>query len=97
MTERIEAQMERFAPSFCASRALRGASRRARAAQCQPVGGDINGGAPNLAQLFFRPTLRLYSTSKRGLYLCSSSTPPGGGVHGMCGYFAAQRALRERF
>jgi phytoene dehydrogenase-like protein len=61
------------------------------------VGGDINGGAPTLGQLFLRPTARMYGTSLKGLYLCSASTPPGGGVHGMCGYFAARRALREMF
>jgi phytoene dehydrogenase-like protein len=59
------------------------------------VGGDINGGAQDLAQMFMRPTWRRYSTSVKGLYICSSSTPPGGGVHGMCGYLAAKRALRD--
>jgi phytoene dehydrogenase-like protein len=61
------------------------------------VGGDINGGAQDLGQLFTRPVARVvpYSTPVEGLYLCSSSTPPGGGVHGMCGYFAAEAALRE--
>jgi phytoene dehydrogenase-like protein len=60
------------------------------------VGGDINGGVQDLRQLFTRPVPRLdpYSTPLRGLYLCSSSTPPGGGVHGMCGYHAARSALR---
>jgi phytoene dehydrogenase-like protein len=59
------------------------------------VGGDINGGLQDFRQLFTRPVARLtpYSTPARGLYLCSSSTPPGGGVHGMCGYFAARAAL----
>ncbi len=61
------------------------------------VGGDINGGVQDLRQLFTRPVPRLvpYSTPVKGLYLCSSSTPPGGGVHGMCGHFAARAALRE--
>ena len=59
------------------------------------VGGDINGGAADLPQLFLRPTIGMYSTPVRGLYICSASTPPGGGVHGMCGYFAARRALRD--
>ena len=61
------------------------------------VGGDINGGLQDLRQLFTRPTARLvpYATPARGVYICSSSTPPGGGVHGMCGYFAARAALRR--
>jgi phytoene dehydrogenase-like protein len=61
------------------------------------IGGDITGGANLLSQLFTRPVARLdpYSTPVRGLYLCSASTPPGGGVHGMCGYWAAQSALRR--
>jgi phytoene dehydrogenase-like protein len=60
------------------------------------VGGDINGGVMDLRQLFTRPTPRPnpYSTPAKGLYICSSSTPPGGGVHGMCGYLAARTALR---
>jgi phytoene dehydrogenase-like protein len=59
------------------------------------VGGDINGGAGDLRQLFTRPTWMTYRTPNRGIYLCSSSTPPTGGVHGMCGYFAARTALRQ--
>ncbi len=60
------------------------------------IGGDINGGAQDLRQLFTRPVARLvpYSTPLRGLFICSSSTPPGGGVHGLCGYYAASAALR---
>lgn len=60
------------------------------------IGGDINGGALSLSQLFTRPVARPipYSTPAKGLYLCSSSTPPGGGVHGMCGYYAAHAALK---
>jgi phytoene dehydrogenase-like protein len=60
------------------------------------VGGDINGGVMDFRQLFTRPVLRAnpYATPARGLYICSSSAPPGGGVHGMCGYFAARSALR---
>jgi phytoene dehydrogenase-like protein len=63
------------------------------------VGGDINGGAQDLAQLFARPVLRWdpYATPVRGLYLCSSSTPPGGGAHGMSGHLAARSALRREF
>jgi phytoene dehydrogenase-like protein len=61
------------------------------------VGGDITGGANTLRQLLFRPAVRRdpYRTSAKGIYLCSSSTPPGAGVHGMCGMFAARSALRE--
>jgi phytoene dehydrogenase-like protein len=59
------------------------------------VGGDINGGAVSGLQFFLRPTWRQYATPIDGVYLCSSSTPPGGGVHGMCGYWAAQRALKR--
>ena len=59
------------------------------------VGGDIAAGVTDLRQLFARPTWRTYSTPVRGLYLCSASTPPGVGVHGMCGHYAARRALRE--
>jgi phytoene dehydrogenase-like protein len=60
------------------------------------VGGDIVGGAVTPMQFFFRPTWKRYATPLKGVYLCSSSTPPGGAVHGMCGYWAAQRALRKR-
>jgi phytoene dehydrogenase-like protein len=99
MADRIEKQIERFAPGFkklvMARRILSPSELEARNANL--VGGDINGGAPTLGQLFLRPTARTYGTSLKGLYLCSSSTPPGGGVHGMCGYFAARRALREMF
>jgi phytoene dehydrogenase-like protein len=99
MTARLEAQIERFAPGFHE----RVIARRTRtAAQMQDynanyVGGDINGGVQDLFQLFTRPVPRLnpYKTPVEGLYLCSSSTPPGGGVHGMCGYHAAKTALKE--
>ena len=99
MSQRIEAQIERFAPGFHDTILARCVSPPAEIERrnANLVGGDINGGAPNLGQLFFRPTRKLYSTPKPGLYLCSSSTPPGGGVHGMCGYFAARRALRDMF
>jgi phytoene dehydrogenase-like protein len=97
MSERIESQIERFAPGFreriLARSVLDPAGLERRNANL--VGGDINGGVQDLRQLFFRPTWRLYSTSSRGLYICSASTPPGGGVHGMCGYHAATRALRD--
>lgn len=98
MAERIEAQIERFAPGFrerILARHTMGPGDYERY-NANYVGGDINGGSQDLGQLFTRPVARLvpYSTPIRGLYLCSSSTPPGGGVHGMCGYHAARAALR---
>lgn len=99
MTETIEAQVERFAPGFRDLIAARSVMRPAEVERRNPnyLGGDINGGIQDLRQLFTRPVARLdpYSTPVDGLYLCSSSTPPGGGVHGMCGYFAARSALRR--
>ena len=97
MTERIEKQIERFAPGFRDCVLARGVMPPAALERhnANLVGGDINGGAQDLRQLFARPTRRLYSTPARGLYLCSSSTPPGGGVHGMCGYFAARAVLQD--
>jgi phytoene dehydrogenase-like protein len=98
MTGRIEDQIERFAPGFkeriLAKRTMGPADLERVDANL--VGGDINGGVMDLRQLFTRPVVRPnpYSTPARGLYICSSSTPPGGGVHGMCGYFAARSALR---
>ena len=59
------------------------------------IGGDIGGGAAYLSQLFLRPTASLYRTALDGVFLCSSSTPPAAGVHGMCGYFAAEAALKR--
>ncbi len=98
MTGRIENQIERFAPGFrnliLARNVLSPAALEKHNANL--VGGDINGGAQDLPQLFLRPTSRLYKTPRKGLYLCSASTPPGGGVHGMCGYFAAQAALGDK-
>jgi phytoene dehydrogenase-like protein len=97
MTERIEAQIERFAPGFrdCVlqRRALTPAALQTMDANL--LGGDISGGAVTMGQFFFRPSWRGYATGTRGLYLCSSSTPPGGGVHGMCGFHAARLALRH--
>ena len=93
----IEAQMERFAPGF-ADCVLARRSWGASALQClnpNLEAGDISGGAMTLEQLVARPTLRGYRTSNRALYLCSSSTAPGGGVHGMCGYNAALAALED--
>jgi len=101
MLPRIEAQIERFAPGFrervLARHTLNTAELESRNANL--VGGDVAAGANTLRQLFFRPVVRWnpYATPKRGLYLCSASTPPGGGVHGMCGYHAAKTALREVF
>jgi phytoene dehydrogenase-like protein len=99
MTGSIESQIERFAPGFrdliLARHTMTAVDLERRNANL--VGGDIGGGANNLVQLFLRPSMRLYGTPSPGLYLCSASTPPGAGVHGMCGYFAAQAALRERF
>jgi phytoene dehydrogenase-like protein len=92
----IESQVERFAPGFRECILGRAASGTAamQAWNENLVGGDINGGSVSGLQFFFRPTWRQYATPIRGLYLCSSSTPPGGGVHGMCGYWAAQWALK---
>ncbi|MBV9705820.1 MAG: NAD(P)/FAD-dependent oxidoreductase, partial [Chloroflexi bacterium] len=100
MTERVEAQIERFAPGF-RERILARHIMTPSALQlynANYIGGDINGGLQDLTQLFTRPTLSLtpYATPARRLYICSSSTPPGGGVHGMCGYFAAWAALHAQ-
>ncbi len=98
-TAAIEAQIERFAPGFrkrIIARSVRSPGDLARE-NANYVGGDIGGGRPDLRQLWTRPALRLnpYRTPLRGVYLCSSSTPPGPGVHGMCGYWAARTALRD--
>jgi phytoene dehydrogenase-like protein len=99
MSERIEAQIERFAPGFRDLVLARSTLTAVQTERHNPnyVGGDINAGAATLRQTVFRPTpgLRPYRTPLPGLYLCSSSTPPGGGVHGMCGEGAAHAALRE--
>ena len=97
MTGHIEGQIERFAPGFRERILARSVMAPAalESHNANLVGGDINGGAQDLSQLFLRPTWRLYSTSARGVYICSASNPPGGGVHGMCGYHAAKRALRD--
>jgi phytoene dehydrogenase-like protein len=99
MTERIENQIERFAPGFRSRILARNALSPAQmeTLNANLVGGDINGGAALITQLFTRPTLRTYRTPLKDVYLCSSSTPPGGGVHGMCGYHAARVALRKSF
>lgn len=99
MLDRIEAQMERFAPGFRERVLARNviSSSALERYNANYIGGDINGGVQDIRQLFTRPTARLvpYSTPASGLYICSSSTPPGGGVHGMCGYFAAKAALKH--
>jgi phytoene dehydrogenase-like protein len=95
--EAIESQVERFAPGFrecILGRAVFG-TEAMQAWNANLVGGDINGGSVAGLQFFLRPTWRQYATPLRGVYLCSSSTPPGGAVHGMCGYWAAQCALRR--
>ncbi|MFY9676875.1 MAG: NAD(P)/FAD-dependent oxidoreductase [Terriglobales bacterium] len=95
MLPRIESQIERFAPGFrevvLARRVFSPANLEAMDANL--VGGDVAGGAVDMGQFFFRPTWRHYATSARDIYICSASTPPGGGVHGMCGYHAAQAVL----
>jgi phytoene dehydrogenase-like protein len=97
MLPRIEAQIERFAPGFRERVLARSVMRPADIERhnANLVGGDIGAGVSDIPQLFLRPTRLMYSTPVRGLYICSASTPPGVGVHGMCGYFAARRALDE--
>jgi phytoene dehydrogenase-like protein len=99
LTEIIEKQVERFAPGFRERILARHVMNSEDMERYNPnyIGGDINGGILDLGQLFTRPALRFspYRTSAKGIYICSSSTPPGGGVHGMCGFHAAQRALKD--
>jgi phytoene dehydrogenase-like protein len=101
MTERIVAQIERFAPGFRDCILAQHARTAVEMERYNPnyVGGDINGGVQDVAQLFTRPAVYFppYATPAKGLYICSSSTPPGGGVHGMCGYFAAHTALSNGY
>lgn len=97
MSQAIEDQVERFAPGF-RGRILKRSVRVASSLESYNpnlVGGDITGGAAELGQFFLRPTWRIYRTPARNLYLCSASTPPGGGVHGLCGHFAAKAALSD--
>ena len=99
MTKPIEAQIERFAPGF-RERILHRSVLTPHDMQnrnANMIGGDINGGLQNLRQLFTRPAIRInpYATPDPRIYICSSSTPPGGGVHGLCGYFAARAAERD--
>lgn len=97
MTSRIEAQVERFAPGFRDVVLARHVMSPLDLEQhnANLIGGDIGGGAATLNQLFLRPTSMLYRTPASNVYLCSASTPPGGGVHGMCGFYAAKAALRD--
>lgn len=101
MTEAIERQVERFAPGFRERILARHImnTEQVEAYNANYIGGDINGGVIDIGQLFTRPALRFspYRTSAKGMYICSSSTPPGGGVHGMCGYHAAKRVLKDIF
>ena len=101
MTERIESQIERFAPGFRDLIAERHTmtARDVERHNWNMIGGDIGGGANTIRQFLARPVARLdpYSTPNRRLYICSSSAPPGGGAHGMCGYWAARSALRRAF
>lgn len=98
-TELIENQLERFAPGFRELIKARVTRTPAQFEAYNPnfIGGDINGGIQDWGQLFTRPIVKVnpYATPARGIYLCSSSTPPGGGVHGMCGYHAARTVLRD--
>ncbi len=100
-TSIIEKQMELYAPGFKDTIIDRHTFTAQQMEQYNPnyVGGDINGGLMDIFQLYTRPTLSLtpYRTSNKGVYICSSSTPPGGGVHGMCGYHAARTALKDIF
>ena len=101
ISDRIESQIERFAPGFRDCILARHGSGAIELGKTNPnlTGGDINGGAANFAQLVARPVLSPtpYRTPLHGVYLCSASTAPGGGVHGMCGYHGARAALREVF
>jgi len=97
VTELIENQVERFAPGFRECILARSVMGPAELEKHNPnlAGGDIGGGASTLMQLLMRPTARLWRTPMPKIYLCSSSTPPGAGVHGMCGYQAAEKALAD--
>jgi phytoene dehydrogenase-like protein len=97
MLPRIEAQIERFAPGFadCILRRHVFSPASLEAMDANLIGGDIGGGLMSFSQFLFRPTRRFYATSAPDIFICSSSTPPGGGVHGMCGYNAAKLALKR--
>jgi phytoene dehydrogenase-like protein len=95
MLDKIEDQIERFAPGFhdCILERCVFSPADLESMDANLVGGDIGGGTMDIRQFLFRPTWRHYVTSARDIYICSASTPPGGGVHGMCGYHAAKTAL----
>jgi len=95
MLEKLEDQIERFAPGFrdCVLTRRVFSPAELETMDANLIGGDIGGGAMDIRQFLFRPTWRHYATSARDIFICSSSTPPGGGVHGMCGYHAARAAL----
>jgi phytoene dehydrogenase-like protein len=101
MTAAIEDQVERFAPGFKDCILAKHTMNTVQMEAHNPnyIGGDINGGIADLRQLYTRPSMRIspYTTSAKGIYICSSATPPGGGVHGMCGYHAARKALQHVF
>jgi phytoene dehydrogenase-like protein len=101
MTAAIEAQVERFAPGFKEVVLQRSILNSAQLEEHNPnyIGGDIAGGVQDPIGRLWRPlgSWRPYSTPQKGLYICSSSMPPGGGVHGLCGYYAAKAALRDVF
>ncbi|MGI8789139.1 MAG: phytoene desaturase family protein [Pyrinomonadaceae bacterium] len=100
-SEQIENQIERFAPGFrdCILAKNKMSPADLESYNANYIGGDINGGAATLSQLFTRPVTKFnpYKIPAKGLYICSSSTPPGGGVHGMCGFHAAQSVLKNEF
>ena len=101
MTDAIEKQIERFAPDFRETILAKHTMNTEQVEAYNPnyIGGDINGGVIDIGQLFTRPALRLspYKTSAKGIYICSASTPPGGGVHGMGGYNAGKKVLKDLF
>ncbi|WP_353717455.1 NAD(P)/FAD-dependent oxidoreductase [Dyadobacter sp. 676] len=101
MTDAIESQVERYAPGFSDIIKAKHITNASAFEEYNPnyVGGDINGGIQDILQLYSRPVLSIspYRTSAGNIYICSSSTPPGGGVHGMCGYHAARQALKDVF
>jgi len=98
MLPRLEDQIERFAPGFrdCVLARNIFSPATLESMDANLVGGDITGGAMGIGQILFRPTWRQYGTTEKNIYICSASTPPGGGVHGMCGYHAAHKALANR-